>query len=268
MPTALIAGGPTRPDGWLMRVMADALPGWSVRPATLRRTARADALVIAGATTFATVRAPLPVLSRTAALVLAASARGLPIAFVGVGAGPLDGRIARALARTLVRAADLLVVTEEGSGELLARAGAPAPFRIGAELRWAVPAPPRRAATTATTATTAATTDAIVSTDPSELVAAALAGVPFVAIECEPRTAALARRLGQCGVAPWATEHAVAAAGARAAQEPPAAPAAVRREIEAARRSLTLLRLLLSEGTSEPAGAVTGLDLHPEPWAA
>lgn len=261
MPTALIAGGPTRPDGWLMRVMADALPGWSVRPATLRRTARADALVIAGATTFATVRAPLPVLSRTTALVLAASARGLPIAFVGVGAGPLDGRIARALARTLVRAGDLLVVTEEGSGELLARAGAPAPFRIGAELRWAVPAPPRHAATTATT-------DAIVSTDPSELVAAALAGVPFVAVECEPRTAALARRLGQHRVAPWATEHAVAAARARATHEPPAPPAAVRGEIEAARRSLTLLRLLLSGGTSEAAGAVTGLDLHPEPWAA
>ena len=59
-----------------------------------------------------------------------------PLALVGVGAGALPGRSARTLTRAIVRRADLLVLRDEESAGVLADAGAPTPFRVGADAAW------------------------------------------------------------------------------------------------------------------------------------
>ena len=55
---------------------------------------------------------------------------------IGVGADDLRGRAGPALARWLVRHVDLLVLRDEESAAVLAGAGAPAPFWIGADPAW------------------------------------------------------------------------------------------------------------------------------------
>jgi hypothetical protein len=71
-----------------------------------------------------------------------------PLALVGVGADTLHGRTARALARTIVHAADLLILRDEESAAELAGIGAPTPFRVGADAAWTLlpnaPADPPR----------------------------------------------------------------------------------------------------------------------------
>jgi polysaccharide pyruvyl transferase WcaK-like protein len=112
-----------------------------------REIARADAVVVAGGTIFKTLhpasgRPPLSLLRRTAALATLARALRKPLALVGVGAAPLAGRTARALTRSIVRAADLLILRDEESAGHLAAAGAPTPIRVGADAAWTlVPAP-------------------------------------------------------------------------------------------------------------------------------
>jgi polysaccharide pyruvyl transferase WcaK-like protein len=106
-----------------------------------REIALADAVVVAGGTIFKTLhpscgRAPLSLLRRTAALAAATRALRKPLALVGVGAAPLRGRGARALARSIVRAADLLVLRDEESAGHLAEIGAPTPVRVGADPAW------------------------------------------------------------------------------------------------------------------------------------
>jgi polysaccharide pyruvyl transferase WcaK-like protein len=110
-------------------------------PAVGREIARADAVVVAGGTIFKTLhpscgRAPLSLLRRTAALAAATRALRKPLALVGVGAAPLHGRGARTLARSIVRAADLLVLRDEESAGHLAAVGAPTPVRVGADPAW------------------------------------------------------------------------------------------------------------------------------------
>jgi polysaccharide pyruvyl transferase WcaK-like protein len=175
---ALGAFGQGNPgDEALLAALCRALPGHSIQaastdpaataaehgiaavdggdvPGVLRRLVRADAIVVAGGTIFKSLhpscgRRRLSLLRRTAAMAAAARLARRPLALIGVGAAPLEGRAAGGLARTVVRAADLLVLRDEESAGVLADAGAPAPFRVGADLAWtileepAVVAPPR-----------------------------------------------------------------------------------------------------------------------------
>jgi polysaccharide pyruvyl transferase WcaK-like protein len=117
-------------------------------PRVAREIARAEAVVIAGGTVFKALhpacgRARLSLLRRTAALAGVSKALRKPLALVGVGAAPLHGPAARALARVIVRAADLLVLRDEESAIHLAELGVPTPFRVGADSAWTlVPDPP------------------------------------------------------------------------------------------------------------------------------
>jgi len=125
----------------------DAVAREDVR-GVVRVIARADAVVVAGGTVFkalhpASGRAPLSLLRSAAALTALARVLRKPIAFVGVGAAALHGRAARGMARMIVRTADLLVLRDEESATRLADAGAPAPFRVGADAAWTLlPDPP------------------------------------------------------------------------------------------------------------------------------
>jgi polysaccharide pyruvyl transferase WcaK-like protein len=156
MPTALLVGafGQHNPgDDALAEAFVAALPGWRILMATSspRAVARAlvssDALVVAGGTIFKTLhpgcgRRPLSLLRRAVALTAVARALGKPRAMVGVGAGMLDSSMSRRLSRALVRQTDLLVLRDEESAEVLAAAGAPAPFRVGSDATWTLLDPP------------------------------------------------------------------------------------------------------------------------------
>jgi polysaccharide pyruvyl transferase WcaK-like protein len=178
MPTALLVGafGQRSPgDDALGEAFVAALPGWRILAATSspgrpgglggacaavdagspRSVARAlmasDALVVAGGTIFKTLhpgcgRRPLSLLRRAVALTAVARALGKPRAMVGVGAGVLDSSMSRRLSRVLVHQTDLLVLRDEESAEVLAAAGAPTPFRVGADATWTLLGPPRAAA--------------------------------------------------------------------------------------------------------------------------
>ena len=116
-------------------------------PRVGREIARADAVVVAGGTIFKTLhpasgRAPLSLLRRTAALATLTRALRKPLALVGVGAAPVQGRAARRLTRSIVSSADLLILRDEESATHLAEAGAPTPIRVGADAAWTlVPQP-------------------------------------------------------------------------------------------------------------------------------
>jgi len=173
MPTALLAGafGQRNPgDDALLDAFERALPEWDVvatvgdhaSPSDGRSravasaephrvahvAATADAVVFAGGTVFKllrpeTGRPPLDLLRRGLALAYGAKALGKPLALIGVSASPIASRQGRLLARRLVRQADLLVLRDEESAEVLAQTGAPAPFRIGADAAWTLlDAPP------------------------------------------------------------------------------------------------------------------------------
>ena len=116
-------------------------------PRVGREIARADAVVVAGGTIFKTLhpscgRPPLSLLRRTAALATLTRALRKPLALVGVGAAPVEGRAARRLTRSIVHSADLLILRDEESATHLAEAGAPTPIRVGADAAWTlVPEP-------------------------------------------------------------------------------------------------------------------------------
>src|SRR3546814_13705475 len=63
-------------------------------------------------------------------------ARRRPVALIGVGAAPITAPSNRRLAVNLVRHADLLVLRDDESAELLGGLGAPTPLRVGADLSW------------------------------------------------------------------------------------------------------------------------------------
>jgi polysaccharide pyruvyl transferase WcaK-like protein len=106
-----------------------------------RVVARADAVVFAGGTVFKelaphTRRSSLDLLQKGAALAYGAKALGKRLAMVGVGAARIRHGRGQKLARRLVRQADLLVLRDEESADVLAGLGAPTPFRIGADPAW------------------------------------------------------------------------------------------------------------------------------------
>jgi polysaccharide pyruvyl transferase WcaK-like protein len=165
MPTALLAGafGQRNPgDEGLLDAFVQALPGWDCVATTstphvhgapaepvpagdpsrvARRVAAADAVIFAGGTVFkelspSTGRPPLDLLQKGLALAYGAKALGKPLALVGVGAAPLRARRAQLVARRLVRQADLLILRDEESADVLAEAGAPTPFRVAADAAW------------------------------------------------------------------------------------------------------------------------------------
>lgn len=164
MPTAILAGafGQRNPgDEALLDAFTGALPDWDLiataavpphgrstetvpsdDPARVARAvARADAVVFAGGTVFKelpsrTRRPPLDLLQKGAALAYGAKALGKRLVMVGVGAAPIRPGRGQRLARRLVRQADLLVLRDEESADVLAEVGAPTPFRIGADPAW------------------------------------------------------------------------------------------------------------------------------------
>jgi polysaccharide pyruvyl transferase WcaK-like protein len=77
---------------------------------------------------------------------LAAKALGRRVALLGVGAGTLDRSADRARVSTLVRMADLLVLRDSETAEVLAAAGAPGPFRVAADPAWCALEPLHEAA--------------------------------------------------------------------------------------------------------------------------
>jgi polysaccharide pyruvyl transferase WcaK-like protein len=129
------------PDGTARRFGVRTIPADPV--ATLRAARSADALVVGGGTIFKTLhtstgRWRTSLLRDASALTAAARASGAKVAMVGVGAAELRGRWARSLSRWLVRHADLLVLRDEESAAVLADAGVPTPFWIGADPVWAL----------------------------------------------------------------------------------------------------------------------------------
>jgi polysaccharide pyruvyl transferase WcaK-like protein len=112
------------------------------RAAILGALVQADAVVLGGGTVFkalhpSTGRAPHELLRNASLLALAARAMSKPVLLVGVGAAPLRTARERRLARRLVRRSGLLVLRDDESARVLADAGAPAPFRVGADATWA-----------------------------------------------------------------------------------------------------------------------------------
>jgi polysaccharide pyruvyl transferase WcaK-like protein len=166
MPRALIAGafGQRNPgDDALLVAFSSALPGWDVvAPSTCpaaihcgdpvtavpnspRHVAGAllssDALVLGGGTVFkllgrSTGRRPHDLMMRGVVLARSARALGMPVALVGVGASALPDSRSRALARWLADSADMLVVRDTESADILADAGVPVPIRVGADAAW------------------------------------------------------------------------------------------------------------------------------------
>jgi polysaccharide pyruvyl transferase WcaK-like protein len=167
MPTALLAGafGQRSPDDEaVLEAFLAALPEWqivvtssqpSLTAAThgcravparnLRALGRAlrdaDAIVLAGGTVFRTLhgragRSMHDLLTWALRLAAGGKVTGKPVAMLGVGADPLPDARARRLARALVRCADLLVLRDEESAHALSAAGAPTPFRVGADPAW------------------------------------------------------------------------------------------------------------------------------------
>lgn len=167
MTTVLLAGafGQGNPgDEALLRAFVQALPGREIVATSLdpvateaghgvravqsrhgsavaRALRAADGVVFAGGTVFKalhplTGRHPHALLRSGLGVASAAKALRKPLALVGVGAGALSGPAARALARAIVRRADLLVLRDEESAQVLADAGAPPPFRVGADAAW------------------------------------------------------------------------------------------------------------------------------------
>lgn len=80
------------------------------------------------------------------AITLAAKALGRRVALVGVGVDNLHRRADRMRVGALVRLADLLVLRDRSSADVLLAAGAPGPFRVAADPAWcALDAAPRDA---------------------------------------------------------------------------------------------------------------------------
>lgn len=115
----------------------------------LRELPRSDIVVAAGGTIFKQLhpdvgRPEQDLLRRALLLVSTAKTMGKLVGLVGVGAGRIEGASARAMVRAIVRRSDLLVLRDEESADVLAEAGAPGPFRIGADPAWALLRDPHR----------------------------------------------------------------------------------------------------------------------------
>jgi polysaccharide pyruvyl transferase WcaK-like protein len=376
MPAALLAGsfGLRDPgEEAVLSALLRALPGWepivtsrdpaateaehgctAVRDtsgaAIARVAARVDATVLAGGILEGVdgqdERTATTPLARACALVSASNALGKPTAMVGVGSGRLRGRRRRAMARALVKQADLFVLRDRSSAQTLAAAGATPPFRVGADPAWTLFESPAAAAPTrGANGNGGARDSAVVAVLDSEacdesmvgrlapalghlcldgvrvrlqpwranvdgaddmrlaavvasrmpsavevveppaglwgasaayegarvvlaprrhaLIAAAVAGVPALALASDPGLADLARRLGQPVVAGSAGPEAIADGIRVALHRPPPSRSAIQGQVTSAEEAFRLLRLLLSQGRSEDANDLTGLPLEP-----
>jgi polysaccharide pyruvyl transferase WcaK-like protein len=112
-----------------------------------RAVLAADAVVVGGGTIFKTLhpsagRRSLGLLATTSALAAATSVLRRPVAMVGVGAGALNQRSARAMTRFIVRRSDLLILRDDAAARTLLGAGASGPFRVGADPAWTLLRPP------------------------------------------------------------------------------------------------------------------------------
>lgn len=170
MPTALLVGAYGQGalgDDALLDAFTVGLPGWRIvatalDPSTLtascesvprrvapvlRQALRSDAVVFGGGTLFkrlhpSTGRHPLGLLASGAALTAAAALTRRPVALLGVGAATVSGRTAAALTRQMIKQSHLLVLRDEESAAMLVGAGAPGPFRVGADASWVLLEPP------------------------------------------------------------------------------------------------------------------------------
>jgi polysaccharide pyruvyl transferase WcaK-like protein len=330
----------SRDPGYTRARGVEAVPSWSAAKVA-GAARRADAVVFAGGTVFKQLdprvrRPPNDLLLKAVLLAAGSKAHGKPLAMIGMGVGKLPDGAPSALARTLVRFPDLLVLRDEESAEVLSRTGARAPFRVGADPAWTLlDAPPEAHENGSDTILVALSShcggpeladrlvdvltplsdfriklqpwqvvgpmsDATLARELEErlpgrvetlppprdlsdarelcstahvvlslrfhaLLAAASAGVPFVAMAHEAKLAGLARRLHQSAVGPEEPPRRVTEAILAAGNGPPPRPAAVRAEIARAEESFRLTRLLLNRGRSPEAAEVTGLPLVPEP---
>jgi polysaccharide pyruvyl transferase WcaK-like protein len=130
------------PEATSTQCGCDAVPSADVA-AVLAAMRQADAVVMGGGTIFKTLhpstgRSAHELLRNAGLLAFGARATATPVLMVGVSAAPLVDARARRQARRLVRRADLLVLRDEISAHLLAEAGAPVPFRVGADPTWAL----------------------------------------------------------------------------------------------------------------------------------
>ena len=316
--------------------------------AVARELARSDAVVVGGGTVFkllhaASGRARHALLRNALLLAHGARTLGMPVLLVGVGVGDLSTRWSQRITRSLVRGADLLVLRDEESADVLTGIGAPAPFRVGTDPAWTVLDEPRETefGVDATSRTAVIVVshlaggtelpravadwvrvlrdlglrvrlqpwqagepsngdgdlarrvaarvgdDVDVVEPPADLadarrqfagarlvigmryhalMAAAAAGVPFVAVDHELKLGALARRFGQPCVAPTEPPAHMAAAARAALDGPPPARSMVLEQIALAEEGFRLLRLVLEGGGAPDADELRGLPLEPAPW--
>ncbi|MBS1885916.1 MAG: polysaccharide pyruvyl transferase family protein [Actinobacteria bacterium] len=191
--------------------------------------------------------------SRPRRIVVAIEARGCPPGLIG--------RLGDALAAPAAGGAEIALQPWAASAEgrdhgLVAELAG----RIGRPVQVLEPLPDLGAGRTSL-----AGIGAVVALGSHALIAAAAAGVPAVAIACEPAIADLARRLDQPLVAADASTAEIAAAIGAALEHEPALPNAVEGQIATAEEGFRLLRLLLSEGRSEEVGELSGLPLRRGP---
>ncbi len=98
------------------------------------------------------------------------------------------------------------------------------------------------------------------------LVAAAAAGVRFVAVDHEPKLAALARRFDQPRMTPADRPARIAEAIGVACDAPPPPEPVARNQVMLAEEGFRLLRLVLEGGEAPAAEELTGLPLEPPVW--
>lgn len=92
---------------------------------------------------------------------------------------------------------------------------------------------------------------AVISLRHHGLVAAAVAGCPFLAVSHEPKLSGLARRLGQASVPPHATPAVLARSALGVLSSDAPSSAAIEGEMAAAARTMRLLRVVVSRGADE-----------------
>lgn len=103
---------------------------------------RAD-LVVVTATVFKTLhpssrRHPLALLANTLALGVAARLRGRPVAMIGAGAGQIDTRAARLLARAVAGVSGPMTMRDEESAALLRSVGVKRDLRVASDVTWSL----------------------------------------------------------------------------------------------------------------------------------
>ena len=106
-------------------------------PACVRANARAaGALVVTGGVAMGSQPGEFKRMGHLLALALRARLARKPVALMGIGVGQLHTWRSRALANTLIRTSDLVVLRDDQSAEALTLAGIPTPFRVGTDLSW------------------------------------------------------------------------------------------------------------------------------------